>query len=59
MSAPGFKGSFILIILILASSLQAFHSKAENLIPAVLTLDIEDGVAINDEFTFKATGRMI
>jgi len=55
MSAPGFKGSFILVILILASSLQAFHSKAENLIPAVLTLDIEDGVAINDEFTFKAT----
>ncbi len=54
-SVPPFKGSFILVILILASSLQAFHSKAENLIPAILTLDIEDGVAINDEFTFKAT----
>ena len=55
MSAPPFRGSFILVILILASNLQALHSKAETLVPAVLTIDIDDGFVVNDEFSFKAT----
>ena len=55
MSVPPFRGSFILVILILASNLQAFHSKAETPIPAVLTIDIDDGFVIKDEINFKAT----
>ena len=51
--ASPFNGSFILVILLIGSSIPALHSQAETRVPATLTIDIEDGILINDEFTFE------
>ena len=48
------RGSAILVILLLASNISVLNSHAENDYPATLSIDVEDGTVIDDEFIFKA-----
>ncbi len=48
------RGSVVLSILLLASSIPALSSQAENDFPATLSIDVEDGTVIDDEFIFNA-----
>ena len=54
MSNSRNRGSAILVILLLASNIPALSSQAENDFPATLSIDVEDGTVIDDEFIFKA-----
>ena len=42
------------MILLLASNISVLNSHAENDYPATLSIDVEDGTVIDDEFIFKA-----
>ena len=48
------RGSVVLSILLLASSIPALRSQAENDFPATLSIDVEDGTVIDDELIFNA-----
>ncbi len=48
------RGSAILVILLVASNISVLNSHAENDYPATLSIDVEDGTVIDDEFIFKA-----
>ncbi|HIH67695.1 MAG TPA: hypothetical protein HA305_04880, partial [Candidatus Thalassarchaeaceae archaeon] len=54
MSTSLNRGSAILVILLLASNIPVLNSQAENDFPATLSVDLEDGTVIDDEFIFKA-----
>ena len=54
MSTSRNRSSAILVILLLASNIPVFSSRAENDFPATLSIDLEDGTVIDDEFIFKA-----
>ena len=54
MSTSLNRNSAILVILLLASNIPVFSSQAENDFPATLSVDLEDGTVIDDEFIFKA-----
>lgn len=54
MSTSLNRGSAILVILLLASNIPVLNSQAENDFPATLSIDLEDGTVIDDEFIFKA-----
>ena len=48
------RGSAVLVILLLALNTPALNSKAENDFPATLSIDVEDGTVIDEEFKFTA-----
>ena len=48
------RGSAVLVILLLALNTPALNSKAENDFPATLSIDVEDGTVIDEEFIFTA-----
>ena len=48
------RGSAILVILLLASNIPVLNSQAENDFPATLSIDLEDGTVIDDEYIIKA-----
>ena len=54
MSTSLNRGSAILVILLLASNIPVLNTQAENDFPATLSVDLEDGTVIDDEFIFKA-----
>ena len=48
------RGPVILVILLFYSNIPVFNSQAETDFHATLSIDIEHGTVIDDEFTFKA-----
>ena len=54
MSTSLNRRSAILVILLLALNIPVLNSQAENDFPATLSVDLEDGTVIDDEFIFKA-----
>ena len=53
MLASRDRGSAILVIVLLVSNITVLNSQAENDLPANLSIDLEDGTVIDDEFIFK------
>ena len=54
MVATPYKGSFMMVILLLVSCIPTVHSQAETDFPSTLSIDLVDGIVVNHEYTFKA-----